>query len=195
MSNILTEIPGFSDPVHDAQETFRALLCADAQPGKPEKIHVQIKVPQGLTPACGAACLTLLDLDVKLWIQPTFSSSVRNWLLFHTGCQITPDPQQVDFALIQDLASMAELSVFNPGTAEKPEDSTTLLIQIASFNGEKSITLTGPGNLSPKTIAPSITSTFWEFWEQNYPLYPLGIDVFLFTEDSVMGLPRTAKHS
>ncbi|MCZ2201025.1 phosphonate C-P lyase system protein PhnH [Cylindrospermopsis raciborskii] len=195
MSNTLTEIPGFSDPVHDAQQAFRALLCADAQPGRSEKIPVQLQVPQGLTPACGAACLVLLDLDIKLWIQPLFSSSVKNWLLFHTGCQLTLDPQQADFALIQDLVSMTELSVFNPGTAEKPEDSTTLLIQVASFNGGKPITLTGPGNLSPKTIAPSIPSTFWEFWEQNYPLYPRGIDVFLFTEDSVMGLPRTAKHS
>ena len=195
MSNILTQIPGFSDPVHDAQQTFRALLAAEARPGYPECLKVEIKVPEGLTPACGAACLTLLDLDVKLWIQPSFSSSVRNWLLFHTGCQLTVYPQEADFALIQDLVSMAELSVFNPGTAEKPEDSTTLLIQIASFNGGKSITLTGPGILSRKTIAPSVPNTFWEFWEQNYPLYPLGIDVFLFTEDYVMGLPSTAKHS
>ncbi|MEE6160265.1 hypothetical protein U9R62_02615 [Cylindrospermopsis raciborskii DSH] len=30
VKNILTQIPGFSDPVPDAQQDFRALLCADA---------------------------------------------------------------------------------------------------------------------------------------------------------------------
>ncbi|AHJ29838.1 phosphonate C-P lyase system protein PhnH [Nodularia spumigena CS-584] len=32
-----------------------------------------------------------------------------------------------------------------------------------------------------------------KFCMENHQAYPQGVDVFLFTENSVMGLPRTAK--
>lgn len=199
MSNIVTDLPGFADPIHGAQQTFRALLSANARPGRPEKITVVMGVPganatpSGLTPACGAACLTLLDLDVALWLQPSLASSVKDWLLFHTGCRLTEYPDQADFALIEDLAGLPELSIFNMGTGEKPEASTTLLIQVENFDMGEPVMLRGPGILDEQAIAPLVPQHFWDFWTENHQAYPQGMDVFLFTENSVMGLPRTAR--
>jgi alpha-D-ribose 1-methylphosphonate 5-triphosphate synthase subunit PhnH len=152
-----------------------------------------MSVPLGLMPACGAACLTLLDLDVVVWLQPSFDKEVRAWLLFHSGCRFTQYPEEADFALIQDLAALPELSIFNWGTAEKPEASTTLLIQVESFKVGKPMILTGAGILHQQAIAPTLSLDFWDFWRQNHQLYPQGLDIFLFTQNSVMGLPRTAK--
>lgn len=55
------------------------------------------------------------------------------------------------------------------------------------------VMLTGPGILDKRAIAPKLPSHFWDFWMQNHQAYPQGVDVFLFTENAVMGLPRTAK--
>lgn len=189
----VTQLPGFQDPIHDTQRMFRALLDAHARPGTPYQITDEMSVPPGLTAACGAACLTLLDLDVVVWLQPSFATQVRAWLLFHTGCSFTQYPEEAEFALIQDLAALPELSIFNWGTAEKPEASTTLLVQAESFEMGQPVILTGPGILDKQAIAPTISPNFWDFWMQNHQAYPQGVDVFLFTEDSVMGLPRTAK--
>lgn len=204
---MVTDLPGFADPIHGAQQTFRALLGANGRPGRPEKITAVMSVPRatvrlpsptkatpwGLTPACGAACLTLLDLDVSLWLQPSLASSVKDWLLFHTGCRLTEYPDQGDFALIEDLAGLPELSIFNMGTGEQPETSTTLLIQVESFDMGQPVILTGPGILGEQVIAPLVPQHFWDFWRENHGAYPQGMDVFLFTEDLVMGLPRTAR--
>ncbi|MCC5651497.1 phosphonate C-P lyase system protein PhnH [Nostoc sp. XA013] len=193
MSNIVTYLPGFQDSIHDPQRTFRALLDANARPGTPYWITADMSVPLGLTPACGAACLTLLDLDVVVWLQPSFADQVRAWLLFHTGCRFTQYPEEADFALIQDLAGLPELSIFSWGTAEKPEASTTLLVQVESFEMGQPVMLTGPGILDQQAIAPTLPTHFWDLWMQNHQAYPQGVDVFLFTENAVMGLPRTAK--
>jgi alpha-D-ribose 1-methylphosphonate 5-triphosphate synthase subunit PhnH len=193
MSNIVTHLPGFRDPIHDAQRTFRALLDVNARPGTTDQITADMSVPLGLTPACGAACLTLLDLDVVVWLQPSFAEQVRAWLLFHTGCRFTQYPEEADFALIQDVAALPELSIFNWGTAEKPEASTTLLVQVESFEMGQTVMLTGPGILDQCVITPILPRHFWDFWVQNHQAYPQGVDVFLFTENAVMGLPRTAK--
>ncbi|MDZ7954236.1 phosphonate C-P lyase system protein PhnH [Nostoc sp. DedQUE09] len=193
MSNIVTHLPGFQDSIHDAQRTFRALLDANARPGTPYWITAEMSVPLGLTPACGAACLTLLDLDVVVWLQPSFTDQVRAWLLFHTGCRFTQYPEEADFALIQDLAGLEELSIFSWGTGEKPEASTTLLVQVESFEMGQPVMLTGPGILDQQTIGPTLPVHFWDFWMQNHQAYPQGVDVFLFTQYAVIGLPRTAK--
>lgn len=191
MSATTVYLPGFSDPIHDAQRTFRALLNAQARPGTLNLVTAEISSPEGLNPACAAACLTLWDLEVQVWLQPSFSPQVRAWLSFHTGCQFVTETEEADFALIADLTEMPELSDFYWGTAEQPETSTTLLIQIASWQSGQPVTLTGSGILDRQAIAPQLPYRFWDDWEQNRQAYPLGVDVFCFTQDTVMGLPRT----
>ncbi|WP_019502512.1 phosphonate C-P lyase system protein PhnH [Pseudanabaena sp. PCC 6802] len=192
-SFITPSLPGFANPVNDAQQTFRALLDACAHPGLPSAIASEIHPPVGLTPACASACLTLFDLDVAIWLQPSSEAAVKNWLQFHTGCQFATEPNRADFAVISQIDAMPELDRFNWGTHEQPEASTTLLIQIPSWGGGRSVTLTGYGILDRRAVRPQVNAAFWEQWEANHQAYPLGIDVFFFTGDAAIGLPRTTR--
>jgi alpha-D-ribose 1-methylphosphonate 5-triphosphate synthase subunit PhnH len=192
-ATLITSLPGFTNPVSDAQQTFRSLLDACARPGIPSTITSEIVPPTGLNAACAAACLTLFDLDVRIWLQPSFEPSVKNWLQFHTGCQFATEPDRADFAVIQQIDALPKLSHFNLGTHEQPEASTTLLIQISSWEGGQPVVLTGPGILEQRIVTPQLTNLFWQQWEVNHRSYPLGIDVFLFAKDAAIGLPRTTR--
>ena len=194
MTPTFTHLPGFSDPIHDSQRTFRALLDASSRPAKVFNITSDLTTPTGLTLACATACLTLLDLDVQVWLQPGFAPEVKDWLLFHTGCQFTEQPEKSDFALIHELPSLSQLFSFHQGTAEQPETATTLLIQVESWQGGQPVILTGHVNFDKHIITPKLPNYFWDFWTKNNQVYPLGIDVFLLAENTVMGLPRTAKY-
>lgn len=187
---IITSLPGFQEAVHDAQITFRALLEALAHPGRPYTIPVTMTPPKGMTPACAAACLTLLDLETQVWLQPGLE--IEPWLRFHTGCSFTAHPQQADFAVIWQVTESLELETFNLGSAEYPESSTTLLLQVEMANGEP-VVLQGPGVLGERMIAPQLPAQFWQQWLMNHRLYPLGVDVFLLGQTDVIGLPRTIK--
>lgn len=189
---MITQLPGFINPVHDAQETFRVLLAAMAHPGKQFKLTVKknIKI-NPIKPAYAAACLTLLDLETRVWLQRGFSKEFKSWLLFHAGCNFVGTPNFADFALIDDVEALPELSNFCLGIAEQPETSTTLLIPVDSWEGGESVELIGPGILGHRRISPKLPSHFWDCWRANHQAYPLGVDVFLFSENQVMGLPRT----
>lgn len=188
------QLPGFKDPVHDAQTTFRNLLEALANPGSQRQIASLAEAPGALSPACASACLTLLDLETQVWLQPTLEEEVKNWLRFHTGCRFTIEPQTADFAIINNCLSMPSLSVFNQGTDEEPEASTTLLVQVENFESGHSVKLTGPGIKSEQVLTvQGLSSCFWEDLTNNVHKYPLGVDIFLFTRDTVIGLPRTTR--
>jgi len=189
---MITTLPGFQNSVHDAQQTFRGLLDALARPGRVDALPVNLTPPVGLTPACAAACLTLLDLETQVWLQPGLEAEVKNWLAFHTGCRFVRSPQKATFALVMDGGQMPDLQTFAWGSAEYPEASTTLLIQVPSLTGGTTVRLQGPGVLGERAIAPQLPTTFWEQWAANHRAYPLGVDVFLFSQRDVMGLPRTA---
>ncbi|MBD3884644.1 phosphonate C-P lyase system protein PhnH [Phormidium tenue FACHB-886] len=186
---MVTSLPGFQDVVHEAQATFRTLLEALAHPGRSCTITSSITPPGKMSPACAAACLTLLDLETQVWLQPGLE--IEPWLRFHTGCRFTTDPQQANFAVIWDVARSLNLQAFNPGTAEYPELSTTLLIQVEDGVEGEAVVLQGPGILGKRTIAPQLPGQFWQQWLSNHQAYPLGVDVFLFGQTHVMGLPRT----
>lgn len=189
---MMTLTPGFQDHVHNAQQVFRSLLIALATPGQIESIAVPITPPPGLLPACAAACLTLLDLETQVWLQPGFEAAVSTWLTFHTGCRFASSPQAADFAVIWDIAQLPNLDSFHWGTAECPEASTTVLIQIEQLTQGRPVRLKGPGILQERSIAPHLPHCFWQQWHQNCQAYPQGIDVFLFAPNQVMGLPRTS---
>ncbi|MEM9214371.1 MAG: phosphonate C-P lyase system protein PhnH [Cyanobacteria bacterium P01_F01_bin.150] len=187
-------LPGFADPVHDSQRTFRALLDALARPGILQSTPA-LTAPSELTSSCAAACLTLLDLETSVWLQPCLPESVRSWLLFYTGCCFTPDPNTADFAIIVDVESAPSLDQFCYGTPEYPEASTSLLMQIPSMEGGLEVTLKGPGILDAIAIAPSVTVDFWQQWQEMTTEYPLGLDVWFFADEQILGLPRTARLS
>lgn len=190
---VITATPGFRDPVHDAQRMFRILLDALARPGVTQTIAIPMTPPQGLMPSCAAACLTLLDLDTRVWLQPGLDQGVLSWLSFHTGCRFTAQPQAAEFALVWDVAQLPNLEAFQWGTAESPEASTTVLMQIRQLHQGNPVVLRGPGILQERAIAPQLPGPFWQQWQINSQAYPRGIDVFLFAQQQVMGLPRTAK--
>ncbi|MDX2214350.1 MAG: phosphonate C-P lyase system protein PhnH [Oculatellaceae cyanobacterium bins.114] len=201
---MITSLPGFADAVHDAQRTFRTVLDALARPGRVEvmrstspsgslsgAIAADATSPSGLMPACAATCLTLFDLETQVWLQPGWDAPVADWLVFHTGCRLVSHPQQATFALIWDAAAMPDLTTFHQGTAEYPELSTTLLLQLESLHGGTPVVLTGPGICGSQGIAPPLSPQFWQQWQTNHASYPLGVDVVLFSQNAVIGLPRT----
>lgn len=188
---VATTLPGFRDSVHDAQQTFRALLEALAHPGQPYTPDVDLSSPDGLTPICAAACLTLLDLETTVWLQTNLPSAVKDWLRFHTGCRFTESSKAADFAIISDAFSQPELAAFNCGSAEDPEQSTTLLIQIEDFTSGSPQQLSGAGILGSTAFAPALPEAFWN--QRLQAAYPQGIDCFLFAQQSVVGLPRTTR--
>ncbi|MEA5559282.1 phosphonate C-P lyase system protein PhnH [Nodularia spumigena] len=53
------------------------------------------------------------------------------------------------------------------------------------------------GNLAPREKSRGfrefLRKSYYKIDMENHQAYPQGVDVFLFTENSVMGLPRTAK--
>ncbi|MBW4486042.1 MAG: phosphonate C-P lyase system protein PhnH [Tildeniella torsiva UHER 1998/13D] len=189
---LTTQLPGFKDPVHDAQKTFRALLDALARPGI-QQTTASLTPPEGLKPSCAAACLTLLDLETTVWLQPSISGSARSWLLFHTGCRFTADSQTADFAVIDQIEIMPRLDEFNWGTAAYPEASTSLLIQLPALEGTGSAVLQGPGILDTIALQTPLRTPFWQQWQAMTENYPLGLDAWCFADRQVLGLPRTAQ--
>ncbi|WP_413166868.1 phosphonate C-P lyase system protein PhnH [Capilliphycus salinus ALCB114379] len=190
-----TQFSGLKDQVHDAQITFRTLLNALSYPGTSREISIQLTPPPGLTLACAAACLTLFDLETIVWLSEEFESEVKTWLKFHTGCHFTDHPQDAHFGIIHNINNREPLSSFNWGTAEKPERSTTLLIQFEALETSQFIRLNGPGVFGVRVVKLPLSASFIQEWKENHQSYPLGVDVFLFGENTVIGLPRTTNLS
>lgn len=193
---LTTLLPGFENLTRDSQQTFRALLTALSEPGRAQEIVVPMTPPGELNAGCAAACLSLIDFETVVWLQPTQSSEVRDWLRFHTGCQFTEDERQADFAVINDPVDLV-IKDFCWGSAETPEASTTLLIQVDFQEGSAAIgsrmQLSGPGILRSRTVTWDLPAIFWQQWQGNYNAYPRGVDCFLFDQRRVLGLPRTVQ--
>ncbi len=193
---MITKLPGFSDIVDDSQTTVRALLNALSYPGKQQQININLTPPSDLNIGCAAACLTMLDLETKVWLSSDFEQDVKAWLLFHTGCSFTDNSQDADFAIIKHINAIPKFSNFYHGTAEEPEKSTTLFVQGLDLELGEKVILTGPGILGETTISISgLPEFFYSEWETNVKSYPLGIDIFFFVKNTVIGLPRTTKIS
>ncbi|MCC0177093.1 phosphonate C-P lyase system protein PhnH [Waterburya agarophytonicola K14] len=194
---MIVELPGFEDLIHDSQSTFKVLLYALSRPGTINQITAQLTPPRGLNIACAATCLTLFDLETKVWLQPGLGEEIKSWLLFHTGCSFTEDTQQTDFAVIWDIDNMPGFSQFKQGTPIYPEDSTTLLImiggQVFSPLSDKFPTLSGAGINGQITMPINLPDSFWQQWQKKYDSYPLGVDVYFLFYNGVIGLPRTSK--
>jgi alpha-D-ribose 1-methylphosphonate 5-triphosphate synthase subunit PhnH len=185
---VSVDLPGFADPVADAQRTFRAVLDALAHPGRVHRLGERLQPPAPLARATAALLLTLVDAETPLWLAADFYAA-RDWIVFHCGAPITDDSRAAAFAVAAPLPHFSTLSA---GTDEAPESSATLIVQVAGFHAGQELRLSGPGLRAPATlIVDGLPKNFAAIWAENHALYPRGLDLLLVAGAELAALPRS----
>ncbi|MCC2595395.1 phosphonate C-P lyase system protein PhnH [Pusillimonas sp. MFBS29] len=190
MDNLL--MPAFAEPVHASQQVFRHALKALSEPGLLQNVG-DVPGLDCLAPATYALCLSLLDSDTTLWLSPSLDTAqVRANLTFHCGCPIVEQPQQAAFAIL-DGSRDTDISAFNTGTDRDPHLSCTVLLQLDSLDSGAATLWRGPGILNKRTVRLPLPPAFWA--QRVQQPFPQGVDMFMTSGSSVMGLPRSTKVS
>lgn len=191
--------PGFVDPVFGSQAVFRAALDALSRPGRVFEVEAPQSLPDGLHPAAAALALALLDTDTAVWMAPALDNGrTRSWLRFHTGCPFVAEPGAADFAFMDSLAAAGDFSGFSAGSDERPEASTTLIVQVETLAAGMSdalggrLSLRGPGIQHAAQLAiAGVDAVFIERWQARRAMFPRGCDLLVACGNRVAGLPRT----
>jgi len=188
--------PGFEDPVHGAQKVFSSVMHAMARPGRVAVFDNMPKAPDPLFDTTAALLLTLADYDTQVWFDPGLvgSSEAMNWVAFHTGAPQTNKREEAAFAVSRDVSVLEQLHTFAQGTAEYPDRSATLILQVEALNDETDWQLTGPGieNVHTLGVMPEM-QTMVHAWNRNRSQFPLGVDLILCARKKTVCLPRTVK--
>ncbi|NAZ36489.1 phosphonate C-P lyase system protein PhnH [Rubellimicrobium sp. CFH 75288] len=178
---------GFADPAIEGAHAFRAALEAMARPGTIRRV-AGAAPPAPLSPAAGVLLLVLCDGTTPLHLAGAWDDgAVRDWVRFHTGAPPAPAGEAA-FAL-GDWPSLLPLERFRAGTAEYPDRSATLIVEMGRLAPEGA-RLTGPGireaaHLSlPEPLGPL---------RENAARYPLGVDLFLTCGAHLAALPRSTR--
>jgi alpha-D-ribose 1-methylphosphonate 5-triphosphate synthase subunit PhnH len=185
-----------NSPALQAQRDFRVLLDAMANPGR--ILQLQDSTPQvpSLEPATTSICLALADLESPLWFSPeqNLNTKLRDYFAFHTGSPIILDPVQATFAVITHFESMPPLNCFSLGTAESPENSTTVILQVSELSQSQGVRLTGPGIESARFLnIPECPEMFWQQRQDLRHVFPQGVDIVFTCGDRLAALPRSTK--
>ena len=185
--------PQFDNPVHDAQQVFRTLLAAMAEPLLTRALPVlPPEPPADLHPATAAALLTLLDGDVSL--AADLAPATAEWLRFHTGVRLTDRPEEADFVLVRRGSAVPPLNCLRQGEPAYPDRSATLLVEVAGFAARGPVEGSGPGLACPRRSSDcGLPREFWLARQQAEARFPLGVDLLLFSAGEVMALPRSTR--
>ncbi|SMH52816.1 phosphonate C-P lyase system protein PhnH [Mesorhizobium australicum] len=186
---------GFRAPVFDAQSVFRAVMDAMARPGSRRSVTALTLPPAPMSPLAGAVALALCDHDTPVWLdRQLLSVDVRNWLGFHSGAPVTSIATEAHFAFAAAPDELVALESFAQGSQDYPDRSTTIVLQVESFDSGPPLVLTGPGIRTTATVAPSpMPRHFSAQWRQNGARFPRGVDLILVSGGEIVCLPRTTR--
>jgi alpha-D-ribose 1-methylphosphonate 5-triphosphate synthase subunit PhnH len=195
MNAITSLAPGFVDPARDSQSVFRQILNATAYAGRIETVDLPIAPPAGLSVAAGVAALTLLDMDVDLWLSASLRDGLTPWLRFHCGCPVVAgDRLDAAFALLARGDECPPLDTARLDDPERPDISTTLIVECEALSGGRPLRATGPGIKDEILIAPlGLPGGLLEERNALRSLLPLGVDLYLTAGSQIMALPRTTR--
>jgi alpha-D-ribose 1-methylphosphonate 5-triphosphate synthase subunit PhnH len=186
----------FTDPILQAQSAFRAILEALARPGMVQPIGEAVAAPSPLSAGAAAVALTLCDHDTPVWVDGGLRANddVAQWLRFHCGCPLVENPRDAAFAFVRDIENLPPFEAFNLGTAEYPDRSTTIVLQVESLASGAELTLEGPGIRGRTSVcAKPLPAGIAERLTVNRALFPRGVDLLLVTQNAVAGLPRSVR--
>ena len=178
---------GFSDPSIQAAWGFRAAMNAMARPG--DILAVQgAQAPAPVSEAAAVLLLVLCDPDTPVWLAPSHDSdALRRWVAFHTGAPVVAARDEAAFALGR-WDSLAPLGDYRIGTAEYPDRSATLIVEMDDLRAEGAV-LTGPGIKEVAGLNLPDVAAF----RANRALFPLGLDFFFTCGDRLAALPRSTR--
>lgn len=185
--------PGFRDPVHDAQATFRAILDALAHPGRivERPAALAASAPPPLGDAAAAVALTLCDMDTPIWLDSGLARCA-DYLRFHCGAPLVAAPGDAHFAFVSDPSTLPALDAFALGSDEYPDRSTTLVVEVAGLRAGEGHTLSGPGIAGSARLAVAgLPDGFWKEREMLAVLMPRGLDVIFTCGPRLAVVPRT----
>ena len=198
MTNVDTLSPGFSDPVAQIQVAFRRILDATAQPGTVVAIGEELSPPKGLHAAAAAVLLTLADYETPIWLSDGLfqgqrqRDAAREFLKFHCGASIIDAPNDAAFAILDGGDVTPALDAFNPGPAEYPDRSTTVIFQMDRLMAGCGHTLRGPGIQDHVKLDLSYLPSERLYQRRQFrPEFPLGIDLILASPNDLAAIPRT----
>lgn len=189
---------GFTDPVFQAQAVFRRILDAFSRPGSIVDIAEVVAPPAPLAPSAAAFLCILADEGTPVFLDSvlagTGSGSVASWIRFHTGAPLVAKFDEAAFAVIGDPGAAPPLSAFSQGSAEYPDRSATVLLQVAGLSGGTPLRLEGPGIRGGREIAPHpLPDDFVAAMQGNRARYPRGVDVVLAAPRQLVALPRSVR--
>ena len=193
----IAEMPaGFADKVLSAQSTFRSVMDAMARPGSVQRIEAASGVPAPMMSGSAAIALTLFDQDTPVWLDAAMAATpaVAKWIKFHTSAPVVADASVSSFALVAEAYALPDFASFSFGTAEYPDRSSTLILQVESLTEGPAYELRGPGIDGVAVLRATLdVPDLVERLALNANLFPRGIDLILVADDVVVAIPRTTR--
>jgi alpha-D-ribose 1-methylphosphonate 5-triphosphate synthase subunit PhnH len=186
----------FPEPVLASQAIFRAVMDAFARPGEIKPLPPAQAAPGPLSATAAAVVLALLDYETPVWLDAPLANTpqVADWIRMHTGARVTAEPQAAAFAFLADPVRMPAFDAFSSGTADYPDRSTTLVLQVERFGSGERMSLSGPGIAAARSFASEpLPADFVERLAANRALFPRGIDLILVSPAAVVALPRSVR--
>lgn len=185
-------LPGFPEPILDAQRTFRRLLDAMAHPGSIVRVDALPPAPAPFGPALAAVCLTLLDHETPIWSDLAVDSPALGWLRFHCGVTRSVTREAIRYAIVTRAQELTDLSEFACGDAERPEQSATVILEVGTLMAGTGMRLTGPGIRTEAFFdVKGVSEGFWEARRHQCREYPAGIDLIFCCGSHLAAIPRT----
>lgn len=189
---------GFADPVFQSQAVFRKVLTAFSRPGTIVDIPAVVEPPHPLLMPAAAFIAAFADEGTPVYVDATIAraEATVSWIRFHTDAPIAASPATAAFALVADVAAMPPLDAFALGSAEYPDRSTTVVIQVERVSRETVYTMEGPGIDGTADLgAHPVPADFVDQFQANRRLYPRGVDLVLASPVAIVALPRSVRVS
>ena len=192
MSTAPTLAAGLNDTVHETQAAFRQVLDALSRPGQVRTLGPALP-GVALGGAMARLLLSLSDDETPIWWhQP--NEALQQWLRFHTGAPVAARQELASFVVCTDLLQGLTLGDFAAGSADAPEFSCTLLVELPSLTDGPRLGWCGPGIQDVQKVGlQGLPPEFWNQWQANHDRFPQGVDLIFTCGDFALGLPRTTR--
>jgi len=186
---------GLADPVFDSQRVFRGVLDALSRPGRIVDLGALARAPDPLMSGTAAILATLADDTTPVWLDAAASADAAPaWVGFQTGAPIATGPEDAVIAIVADGAALPAFSDFPQGSAEYPDRSATIVLQVPALEGGPVLVLAGPGIKDTAVLAADgLPAGFVARMRANRALFPRGVDLFLVAGPRIVGLPRSVR--